>query len=598
MTRPCRSLVLFSLLSTWFAAAGVADDSSRFRELLDRHWELGLKASPLSATQVGRHEYDHLMPDASPEAEAARQRTAQGFLKDLGAIDRGALDARERVSYDVFRWLLESDVEDYETGGSVLILTADWGFHVDLVTLGRDMPLDDEDGYRDYIARLNGFPRYFDQQIARLRRGLETGWTLPAVVLEGYDETIRAQVADDIHDSVFWKPFESFPEAVPDGARGALRTDGEEAVAAANDAYQTFLDFMTGEYMPGARRTLGASDMPDGGDRYYRARIRYYTTLPDLEAQEIHQLGLDEVARIRGEMDSIIDEVTGAGLFEARRGGQGEDRFREFLSFLRTDARFYAATPEDLLRQASFLAKKMDGKLPSLFGRLPRQPYGVEPVPDYLAPKFTGGRYVPAPIESERAGTYWVNTYDLDSRPLYVLEALTLHEAVPGHHLQNALSQELTDLPRFRRYLYISAFGEGWGLYSERLGLEAGFYQDPFSNFGRLTYEMWRACRLVVDTGIHAMGWSRQRALDYLASHTALSLHEVRTEIDRYISWPGQALSYKLGELKIRELRTRAEKELGADFDLREFHDLLLSEGAVPLPVLERLVEEWIETIR
>jgi len=283
------------------------------------------------------------------------------------------------------------------------------------------------------------------------------------------------------------------------------------------------------------------------------------------------------------------------GLWDGGPGGKGS--FEDFLDFLRTDARFYAATPDELMKQAAYLAKKMDGKLPSLFGRLARQPYGVEPVPDYLAPKFTGGRYVPAPIESTRAGTYWVNTYDLDSRPLYVLEALTLHEAVPGHHLQGALAQELKDLPRFRRQLYISAFGEGWGLYSERLGLEAGFYEDPFSNFGRLTYEMWRACRLVVDTGIHAMGWSRQRAFDYLASNTALSLHEVGTEIDRYISWPGQALSYKIGELKIRELRARAEKRLGARFDLRAFHDRLLANGAVPLPVLESLINEWIEGV-
>jgi uncharacterized protein (DUF885 family) len=281
-------------------------------------------------------------------------------------------------------------------------------------------------------------------------------------------------------------------------------------------------------------------------------------------------------------MDAVIAEV----------GFEGS--FAEFLKHLRTDPRFYPESAEELLQRAAWIAKKMDGKLPSLFKTLPRLPYGVEPVPDHMAPKYTAGRYVGAPKGSTQAGTYWVNTYDLPSRTLYTLEALTLHEAVPGHHLQNALAQELEDLPDFRQYSYLSAFGEGWGLYSERLGLEAGFYTDPYSNFGRLTYEMWRACRLVVDTGLHAMGWSRQQAMDYLAERTALSLHEVRTETDRYISWPGQALAYKMGELKIRELRKRAEDALGTAFDLREFHDAVLLHGSVPLPVLEENVERWI----
>lgn len=585
---------LLFLVTAIVSPAPVAAQSAgaQLQQLLTDHWEHGLKAFPLGATAAGRHEYDNLMPDSSMAALRAEHTATRAFLRRLEGIDRSSLGAQDKVSYDVFRWLLESDIEDFEAGGSLLFLTADWGFHVGLVTLGRDMPLGDVDGYRDYTARLNAFPRYFGEKTALLQEGLDKGWTLPKVVLDGYDETIRAQVVDDVHDSAFWKPFESFPPGVPEGEREALKTAGEAAVAAANQAYSDFLDFMTGSYIPGARETLGASQMPGGGGEYYEARVRFYTTLPDLTAAQIHQKGLEEVARIRAEMDAIIAQVQGQGLWDGP--GRGEDTFASFLEFLRGDARFYAATPEELLKQASYLAKKMDGKLPSLFGRLPRQPYGVEPVPDYLAPKFTGGRYVSAPIESTRAGTYWVNTYDLDSRPLYVLEALTLHEAVPGHHLQGALAQELEDLPAFRQQLYISAFGEGWGLYSERLGLEAGFYEDPFSNFGRLTYEMWRACRLVVDTGIHAMGWTREQALDYLGSNTALSLHEVRTEIDRYISWPGQALSYKIGELKIRELRARAEKELGPAFDLRAFHDRLLSHGAVPLPVLERVVSEWI----
>jgi uncharacterized protein (DUF885 family) len=318
-----------------------------------------------------------------------------------------------------------------------------------------------------------------------------------------------------------------------------------------------------------------------GGRALYAYLIRHFTTL-DMTADQVHELGLSEVKRIRAEMDAVI----------AKTGFSGD--FAAFLEFLRTDPRFYPKTAEELLKQAAYLAKKMDGKLPLLFGRLPRQPYGVEAVPDDIAPKYTAGRYVGAPLDSKRAGRYWVNTYALNSRSLYNLEALTLHEAVPGHHLQNALAKELTDLPKFRRYAHVNAFGEGWGLYSERLGLEAGFYTDPYSDFGRLTYEMWRACRLVVDTGLHAKGWTRQQAMDYLAGNTALSLHEVTTETDRYISWPGQALAYKMGELKIRELRKKSEQALGKRFDIRAFHDAVLANGTLTLPVLERRIEDFV----
>jgi uncharacterized protein (DUF885 family) len=301
-----------------------------------------------------------------------------------------------------------------------------------------------------------------------------------------------------------------------------------------------------------------------------------------MTAEEVHQIGLREVASLRGEMEAVIRKT----------GFEGD--FAAFLKFLRTDPRFYAKTPEDLLKQASWIAKRMDGKLPALFKTLPRTPYTVEPVPEHLAPKYTTGRYVSPPWGSTQPGIYWVNTYKLESRPLYNLEALTLHEAVPGHHLQGSLSQEQEGLPNFRRFSYISAFGEGWGLYSEWLGLEAGFYTDPYSDFGRLTYAMWRACRLVVDTGVHAKGWTREQVMDHLASNTALPLHEVETETDRYISWPGQALSYRIGYLKIRELRTRAEKELAERFDVREFHDRVLVNGSVPLKVLEDEIAAWI----
>jgi len=372
---------------------------------------------------------------------------------------------------------------------------------------------------------------------------------------------------------------------VPEGERDRLKLAARKTIETSIvPSYRKLAAFLTDEYIPGARDELSASALPNGKE-YYAQRIKHFTTL-DLTAREIHQIGLDEVARIRGEMQDVIEEVGFAG------------SFAEFLTFLRTDPRFYPKTAEELLREAAYISKKMDGKLPALFKTLPRQPYTVEAVPDSIAPKYTAGRYVPGRAGGTQPGRYWVNTYALETRPLYNLEALSLHEAVPGHHLQGALNSELEDLPGFRRYSYLSAFGEGWGLYSEWLGIEAGFYTDPYSNFGRLTYEMWRACRLVVDTGVHAFGWSRQQVVDYLATHTALSLHEISTETDRYISWPAQALAYKIGELKIKELRRRAEAALGDQFDVREFHDAVLLSGSIPLRVLEQKIDRFIEQQR
>lgn len=345
--------------------------------------------------------------------------------------------------------------------------------------------------------------------------------------------------------------------------------------------YQNFYDYMVDTYIPNARQTIAAKDLPNG-ERFYQNRIEHYTTLK-ITAAEIHEIGLAEVARIRAEMDNIIKQV----------GFKGS--FAEFVEFLRTDPQFYATTPEQLLKEASYIAKKMDAQLPKLFKTLPRTPYGVIAVPASIAPKYTTGRYS-GPSRDDQPGNYWVNTYALDRRPLYVLEALTLHEAVPGHHLQGSIAREMENVPEFRNQTYISAFGEGWGLYSEFLGIEAGFYQDPYSDFGRLTYEMWRAVRLVVDTGMHTQGWSRQQAMDFLANNSALSLHNVQTEIDRYISWPAQALSYKLGELTIKRLRVEAETALGENFDLREFHDEVLKNGSIPLSLLEQIIHEYIES--
>jgi uncharacterized protein (DUF885 family) len=564
-----------------FALAAGSGPSAALDALLKEEWEFRLRENPLEASGYGDHRYDALMPSVAPADLDRQAKAQQAFLERASKIDRSALSPAERINYDMWRREQEDDLLRYRFGAHRIPILADSGFHISLADLPSRTRLTSVKEYESYIARLRALPAYMDQQIAHMREGLRTGFTQPQVILKGYDGSISAHVVDDVEQSVFMKPFARFPVGVPEAERDRLREAGRAAVRdGVVPAYRRFLEFMRNDYIPGARQTTGASDLPQGRE-YYAALVKSFTTL-DVTPEQVHETGKKEVARIEAEMQQVMRESGFTGDFPA------------FLAFLRNEPRFYAKTPEELLKQASFLAKKMDARLPSLFLTLPRLPYGVEPVPDAIAPKYTGGRYVPAAPGSLRAGTYWVNTYNLPSRPLYILESLTLHEAVPGHHLQIALQRELTGLPDFRRFAGVGAFAEGWGLYSERLGLEAGFYQDPYSNFGRLTYEMWRACRLVVDTGLHAFGWTRQQAVDYLASHTALSLHEVGTEIDRYISWPGQALGYKMGELKIRELRARAEKELGPRFDIRAFHDAVLRNGPVPLPVLETEIDAFI----
>jgi uncharacterized protein (DUF885 family) len=562
-------------------AAQTSDASGRLHDLFRREWEVRLREDPLLATSVGRHEYDHRLPSVALEDLARYVDATLAFLAELDAIDRAFLPTADRTHADIFRRQLEDRVADYRLGDWQMPFNADSGFHTGFAQLPSQVPLGTVRDYENYIARLRAWPAHVAQQIANLRAGLARGMTVPRVVLDGYEGTIAAHVVEDPAKSVFHRPFERFPSTFPDAARERLRAAGRAAILeGVVPGYRAFLVFFRGEYLPGARTTIGASELPDGR-AYYAHQVRRFTTL-ETTPEEIHRLGLAEVARIRGEMDTVMKKVNFTGEFPA------------FLKLLRTDPRFYAKTPEELLSRAAWIAKRMDGKLPALFGTLPRLPYTVEPVPDHLAPKYTSGRYVEAPQGGTQPGIYWVNTYKLESRPLYNLEALTLHEAVPGHHLQIARAQELAGLPDFRRFTYLSVFGEGWGLYSEWLGIEAGFYTDPYSEFGRLTYEMWRACRLVVDTGLHAMGWGRQQAMDYLASHTALPLHEVETETDRYISWPGQALAYKIGELKIKELRRRAEQALGERFDVRAFHDAVIGEGSVPLGVLEANVDRFI----
>ncbi|MFM7067475.1 MAG: DUF885 domain-containing protein, partial [Gammaproteobacteria bacterium] len=502
----------------------------------------------------------------------------------LEAIDPAVLGAEDRVSAGLFRFMVEQRVLLAAHREWRMPMTTDSGFHADLLLMHEMMPFRTVEDYARYLQRLADIPRYFAEQTANLRTGLREGFTIPAEILPGLGKVIAAEQYARPEDCPLFAPFTRFPD-LPVGEQARLRAAGREAIARhVLPTYAAFQRFFASEYLPGARRTLGAAAMP-GGVAYYADLVRYYTTLPDATPEGIHAIGLAEVKRIRADMEAVIEEVG----FQAPAG---QDRFRAFLEYLRTDPRFYARSADELLREAAFIAKDIDWKLPRYFTRLPRTPYGVRPVPAMLAPNYTAGRYNGGPLGA--AGEYWVNTTSLDKRPLYALPALTLHEAVPGHHLQGALARELEAVPAFRLNFYPHAFGEGWGLYAEWLGQEMGVYRTPYERFGRLTYEMWRACRLVVDTGLHAKGWTRDQALEFMAANTALSTLEIRTETDRYISWPGQALAYKMGELKIRQLRARAEQVLGPKFDLRAFHDVVLGSGGVTLAVLERQVEAWI----
>jgi uncharacterized protein (DUF885 family) len=576
-----QATVVSCIAAICLAPAAVAQDAGgALSRLFDDERAFIWREDPLAATYDGVRDYDDRLPSVTPADQQRRLEADREFLRRLRAIDRAALGPQEQVSYDLFDFMVKQRIalaghREWRTP-----LNSDSGFHADVLFLHELANPRSTSDYERYIARLRDLPRYFDENIANMRQGLRDGFTLPAEILPGISSVVAAEQFATPEDSPFFAPFAKFPATVPEADRARLAAAGRAAIAGeVLPAYARFQEFFEGEYRPGARRTLAASDLPDGR-AYYADLVRYFTTLPGATPDEVHQTGLAEVARIRAEMEAIIREV----------GFKGS--FGEFLAFLRSDPQFYAQSPEQLLREAAWITKEIDGRTPAFFGKLPRTPFTVKPVPDALAPNYTGGRYNPGALGA--AGEYWVNTYALDKRPLYVLPALTLHEAVPGHHMQGALARELVGVPRFRLNFYPHAFGEGWGLYAEKLGEELGVYHTPYQRFGRLTYEMWRACRLVVDTGMHWKGWTRQQALDYLAAHTALSTHEVRTEVDRYIAWPGQALAYKIGELKILELRRRAEAALGSRFDIRAFHDAVLENGGMTLPALERRIDSFI----
>ena len=518
--------------------------------------------------------------DMSAEAMSLRQNQRLALQQRLLAIDSSQLTEQEQIDHAILAYRLADEIDQYRFNAHLMPLTSESGFHTALAFSLQRTAIKDINDIEQYLQKLAAVPQYMSQQISWMRQGLSQGITQPKAVLAGYEQSISSYIVTNIEQSVFFQPLLQKPAAVTDMQWQQYQQQAKNVIRSeVNTAFQAFYQFMIDEYLPGARDDIAASNLPDG-KAFYQNRLEHYTTLK-LTPEQVHATGVAEVKRIRAEMQQVINSL----------GFDGS--FADFVQFLRTDPQFYPQSADELLRYAAYLSKRADAQLPRFFKLLPRTPYGVVEVPAEIAPKYTTGRYSGA-TRDDQAGFYWVNTYALNRRPLYEMEALTLHEAVPGHHLQISLAREQTTLADYRRTFYTSAFGEGWGLYAEYLGIEMGFYQDPYSNFGRLTYEMWRAARLVVDTGMHSLGWSRQQAIDFLAQNTALSLHNVQTEIDRYISWPGQALSYKLGELTIKRLRQEAEQKLAERFDIREFHQVVLGNGSVPLAVLEQQVRRYI----
>lgn len=507
-------------------------------------------------------------------------RFCDSLKTTLEQINSKTFTEDDKISYTLLQFVLNEAVVRYEYKTHWNPILSDAGFHSSLTY--RVRPLTDKQSALNYLKLLKAIPENIEQQTNLIKKGLDAGMGQPLVIFKGYESTYDQHITASAEDNFYYSPFLKLPAQLTQTEKDSLRLAAKKVVEQqVIPTFKSVKRFFEDIYYPNTRTAIGVSETPNGL-AYYQSRIDYYTTLNETP-ESIHKTGLEEVARIKKQMEAIVEEVSFKGTL------------KEFISFLRTDPQFYPKTAEELLKHARNIAKKIDEQLPRFFKTLPRKPYGVAPVPDAIAPKYTAGRYIGTSKESTDPGYYWVNTYNLSSRPLYAIPSLTAHEAVPGHHLQGALNNELPEtIPKFRRNLYLSAYGEGWGLYTEYLAEEIGIYTTPYEHFGKLTYEMWRACRLVVDTGIHAFGWTREQAVEFMANNTALSLHEINTEVDRYISWPGQALAYKIGELKIRALRKKAEEELGSAFDIREFHETILEKGTVTLPLLEERINSYI----
>jgi uncharacterized protein (DUF885 family) len=576
--------LLFACLLVFTPCARVAGEggtAEQLHQLFKEDWEWRLKEFPGSATRIGDNRYNDRLTDLSFEAIERRQAHEREMLARVQRIDRAKLGGQDAVSYDLFLRDKQMAVDGHRFKEELMPVTQIGGPQIYFPALLEAMPLKTAKDYENYVARLNAFPHYIDQTIALMRRGLQEKWAKPAVPLRSVPLQIAGQVVDDPKESALYKPFARPPAGIDESAFARLAESAQKAIAeSVTPALKKFHAFIKDTYLPACTQEIAATKLP-GGEAFYAYAVKRETTTM-MSPQEIHEIGKREVERIRREMETVIRQV----------GFKGS--FREFLTFLRTDPRFYYTKPADLIAGYSVIAKRADAELPKLFAELPRNTYGIRPFADYEAPAQTTGQYRWGAADGSRPGYYMVNTYRLDMRPKYEMEALSLHEAVPGHHLQIARAQELKGLPDFRRNGMYNAFVEGWALYAESLGAEMGFYTDPYSKFGQLTYEMWRACRLVVDTGMHAMNWTREQAITFMKENTAKTEQDIVVEIDRYIVWPGQALGYKLGELKIKELRARAKQELGDKFDVRKFHNAVLDDGPLPLDVLDQRINDWI----
>ena len=573
-------------------AAAHADASSDFGALLEEAWEWQLNESPVFASRLGDRRNNDKWQDVSLEAIERRYEQQQDFLRRLRAIDSAQLSESERLDYDLFQRSLQSTVDghDYKDYPHSFTLVPTRNYLMPISQRGGVQSLDstaetlrlaDVQDYEDWLARMSQVGVVVEQVTELMEAGRDSGYMPPKILMERIPAQISAQLVEDAAQSPFYTAFATMPDTIDAAEQARLRESATEIIdETIVPAYREFSRYFNDTYLPTSRETIGASELPDG-EAFYEYRARLFTTT-QMTPDEIHRLGLNEVRRIREEMQLVIDEL------------EYDGSFAEFLHFLRTDPQFYYETPEELFEGYLAVSKRLDPELVKLFGKLPRMPYGLRPIPDNIAPDTTTAYYSQPAADGSRAGYYYVNLYRPEVRPKYEMEVLSIHEAVPGHHLQIALQMELENMPNFRKYSGFTAFTEGWGLYSESLGYEMGFYEDPYSRFGALTYDMWRAVRLVVDTGMHYKGWSRQQAIDFFKDNAAKTEADIVNEIDRYISWPGQALAYKVGQLKILELRRNAERSLGRNFDVRNFHDALLGGGALPMEVLETRMNRWL----
>lgn len=567
-----------------YSIFGLSSETAKLNDVISDEWSMRMIQYPSIASENGYTENNHKLDNVSIEAHTNNYKSDKGLLERLNGISIDAMTGQDLINHQLLQWILEERISEFELEHHLLKLNTFSNFAESAIRSIESSPLKNDNDFEVFLQRVDAISLFFEQNISLLRTGLEKGKTQPKIVMEGILGVVSSQIYSDPADSPIYRVVESnemnFSLEKRELFKQRTKTSIDQIV---NKSFSNLKDFLKNEYIPKTRASIGISEIP-GGKEYYVSRIKKYVTTSEFGPEKIHEIGLSEVARILSEMESLKSTIGFKGDLSA------------FRHFLRTDKQFYAASEEELLSAATTITNRINYELPGYFGKLPRLPYSVQPVPKAIAPNYTTAAYWPANIGASKSARYVLNTYNLPQRPLYELTALSLHEAVPGHHLQNALSQELENVPAFRRKLYFSAFGEGWALYTEKLGVEMGVYADSYEDFGRLSYEMWRACRLVIDTGIHAKGWSREKAIQFMTDHTSLSVHNIRAEIDRYISWPAQALSYKMGELKIWELRRRAENMMGDEFDLAEFHDLVLSNGALTMDMLDGVTEAYIQS--